>query len=219
MQSLTHRYEMPIALWGFVISFVGSLPPGTTNILTIQLSATRGYEASAWFSAGCMIAELLCVSICIVVMDRIRQSKILIKSMEWASLLIITWLVVSSFATVKDPTPLDIPLMPHNASPFLFGILLMAVNPVQIPFWFGWTTILIERRLIKAGTSDSVWYVTGIALGSAAASALFITCGQMISDWVSGRETLLQWMFGLFFLSVGAAQVFKIVKNRREKVL
>lgn len=210
----THNRTLPVFLWGFLISFLGSLPPGTTNILMVQLSATRGYVVSAWFALGCMAAEILCVYICVKVMDRIKQSRLLVKSMEWVSLMVIVWLVISSFSTVKDPGPLDVPVIPTNISPFIFGLLLMAVNPVQIPFWVGWTTILIERKLLPPDGRVNTLYITGIGAGSAVASLVFIAGGRAMSEWIAGREVLMQWVFGLALVVIAITQVVKIVRNR-----
>lgn len=202
-----------ILFWGFLISFLGSLPPGTTNILMIQLSATRGYVVSSWFALGCMMAEVICVYICVKVMDRISQSRLLIKSMEWISLMVIVWLVISSFSSVKDPGPLDVPVIPTNISPFLFGLLLMAVNPVQIPFWVGWTTIMIERKVLTPDSGNTL-YIAGIATGSLAASVLFIAGGAAMSDWLAGREMLMQWVFGIALVTIAITQIVKIVRRR-----
>ncbi|HMJ67682.1 MAG TPA: LysE family transporter [Cyclobacteriaceae bacterium] len=209
------KRSLPVFFWGLMISFLGSLPPGTTNILLIQLAATKGYFVSSWFALGCMLAEVICVVVCVKVMDRISQSRLLIKSLEWVSLLVITWLVVSSFSTVKDPQPLDIPVISGHVSPFVFGFLLMLVNPVQIPFWIGWTTILMERKTLAPDGHDNTRYVTGIAIGSLLASAIFIAGGHAISGWISGRQALMQWIFGLALVTIAITQVITIVRKRK----
>jgi threonine/homoserine/homoserine lactone efflux protein len=215
VHSILQRRSLPIFFWGFLISFLGSLPPGTTNILMIQLAATRGYTVSSWFAFGCMLAEVICVFICLKVMHRISRSPLLIKSMEWVSLLVIVWLVVSSFASVKDPHPMDVPVIPEHISPFLFGLMLMLINPVQIPFWVGWTTILMERRTLSPDGHNNTQYIIGIAAGSILASGLFIAGGRAISDRIAGREVLMQWIFGLALMSIAITQLVKIVRKRK----
>lgn len=212
---ITHKRELPILLWGFVISFLGSLPPGTTNVLTVQLAAFKGYETAAWFSLGCMVAEVICVSVCILVMDKMTKSNALINILEWATVALLIWIAVSSFAQVKNPTPNDVSLIPGNVSPFMFGLFLMIINPVQMPFWFGWTMILIERKILPISNRYNIQYIIGIAIGSIAASAIFIAGGQAITRWVSGKELLIQWIFGLTFLLIALIQIWKIIKRRR----
>jgi len=214
---IAHRRELPVLLWGFLISFLGSLPPGTTNVLTVQLAATKGYQTGIWFSLGCMIAEVICVTVCVLVMDKIAQSKAFVKTLEWASLALILWIVVSSFARIKNPAATDMSIIPGHISPFLFGLFLMMINPVQMPFWFGWTTILIERRILAVNSKNNVQYIIGIAIGSLAASAIFIASGQAITHWVSGKETLIQWIFGSVFVIIALVQIKKIFRPRGDR--
>jgi threonine/homoserine/homoserine lactone efflux protein len=93
--TIRHKREHSVLFWGFIVSFLGSLPPGTTNVLEVQLAATRGYEVATWFATGCMIAEVLCVSLCLLIMDRINESPKLMRSLEWVSLLVLIWIIVS----------------------------------------------------------------------------------------------------------------------------
>jgi len=209
--SITHKRELPVLLWGFLISFLGSLPPGTTNVLTVQLAATKGYDTAIWFSLGCMIAEVICVSVCVAVMDRLRNLPAVMKSLQWLSLLLILWLVVSLF--IKPEVPI-----PHTLPAIVFGFLLMIINPVQLPFWFGWTTILIERKILKVNSSASVQYIIGIALGSIAASAIFIAGGHAITGWMSGKEKLIQWTFGSAFLVIAIIQITKILRPKVDQL-
>jgi threonine/homoserine/homoserine lactone efflux protein len=182
----------------------------------VQLSATRGFLVAGWFALGCMLAEVVCVFVCVRIMDRVSQSRVFVKSLEWVSLLIIVWLVVSSFSSIKNPHALDVPIIPRHISPFLFGFLLMAVNPVQIPFWVGWTTILMERKLLRTDSRQNGLYMIGIAAGSVAASILFIAGGRGIASWIEGREVMFQWTFGLALILIAVVQVAKIVRNKQK---
>lgn len=207
--STSHKKIRSVLLWGFLVSFLGSLPPGTTNVLMIKLAATHGYEASIWFAVGCMIAEVLCVSLCVTVMDRISRSPLLMRSLEWLSMLVIIWIVVSSFSPLKGFALMEIP--GGKPAILLFGVVIMAINPVQLPFWAGWTTILMQRNLLKPTRADNLQYITGIAAGSILASALFIAGGRVITPWISGNETLIQWIFGLTFIVIALIQLKKII--------
>ena len=208
-QSSTDSKIRSVLFWGFLVSFLGSLPPGTTNILMIQLAATHGYELAIWFAAGCMIAEILCVSLCVTIMDRITQSPMLMRSLEWVSMLVIIWIVTSSFSPLKGIAFMNIP--EGRPETLLFGLVIMAINPVQLPFWVGWTTILMQRKILKPVRSDNLQYITGIAAGSIVASGLFIAGGHAITQWISGKETLIHWIFGLTFVVIALIQLKKII--------
>ena len=196
----------PVIAWGFVVSFLGSLPPGTTNILMVQLAATKGYDVATWFAVGCMIAEVVCVTVCVLIMDKISQSTRFVKSLEWLSLIVIVWLIVSTFTKTETVIP---PLM----SPLFFGFVLMILNPVQLPFWFGWTTILAQRKILTPTRKNNINYIAGIAIGSILASALFIAGGHLITSWIVGKEKMIQRIFGSLFVVIALIQLWKIFKR------
>src|ERR1041385_8259230 len=184
--TIRHKREHSVLFWGFMVSFLGSLPPGTTNVLEVQLAAMRGYEVATWFAIGCMVSEVLCVSLCLLIMDKITQSARIMRSLEWVSLLVLIWIIVSSFATLKGVASAQLQFT--EVSPFLFGLILMAMKPVQVPFWAGWTTLLVQRGLLKGDRLENVNYVFGTAVGSILASILFIAGGQAITHWMAGKE-------------------------------
>ena len=200
--------SMSILFWGFLVSFLGSLPPGTTNIILVQLATSRGQEVSTWFALGCALSEVLCVCLCLTIVDRITKSDALVKSLEWMSLLVIVWIVASSFATIKDPTKTFVPLL---LSPFLSGVILMAINPVQLPFWAGWTAILIKRGRLTPSRRNHILYITGIALGSLLASALFIAGGHLIMHWMTGKQHVVQMAFIAILVLIAIIQIVKII--------
>jgi len=211
-QSTWHKKIRSVLVWGFVVSFLGSLPPGTTNVLEIQLAATKGYEVAAWFAIGCMISEVLCVCLCVTIMDRISETPLLMRALEWVSMLVIIWIVVSSFSPLKGFALMEVP--EGDLETLLFGVVIMAINPVQLPFWVGWTTILMQRKLLRPARADNTQYIIGIALGSIIASVLFIAGGHVITRWISGRETLIQWIFGLTFVVIALVHLKKIIFRR-----
>jgi hypothetical protein len=73
---------------------------------------------------------------------------------------------------------------------------------------------MMERKVLPADGSNNTIYIAGIAVGSLAASALFIAGGHAMSDWLEGREMLMQWVFGLALVTIAISQVVKIIRRR-----
>ena len=55
-----------IFLWGFGISFVGSLPPATLNIASMQISVQETITNALYFTLGCLLVEMIFVRISLV---------------------------------------------------------------------------------------------------------------------------------------------------------
>ena len=132
-----------IFLWGLMISFLGSLPLGTLNIAAMQIGIQESITDAMYVSIGSLLVEMIYVRISLVGIDWVRKQAKLMKAMEWITLAIIIALAVGSFiAAAEDGAGTKNVLLNNNMHRFLLGMLMCAINPVQIPFWFGWSTVL-----------------------------------------------------------------------------
>src|SRR5215467_6193366 len=79
---------------GMLISFLGSLPLGTLNVATMQISITEGVRQALLFSTGSLLAEVVYVRISLVAIDWIRKQEKLFRILEWLTLLIVLALAI-----------------------------------------------------------------------------------------------------------------------------
>lgn len=205
-----------VFLAGMIISFAGSLPLGMLNVAALQLSLSDGYGAAFWFVAGCALVEMIYVRASLVVMDRILQRHAVFKALKWVSFFILLALALNALTQAsRGAVEVHSLLSWHGLHPFVAGVMLMAVNPMQVPFWLGWNTILYSRNILVARQSHNNIYPLGIGLGSLLGSAVFIFGGRLLAGMLGAHQNLLNWVLGLFFLMFAAMQLRKIVRERR----
>ena len=135
---------------GMLVSFLGSLPLGTLNIAAMQISVSEGISSAIMFSAGSLFVEIIYVRLSLVAMDWIRKQEKLFRILEWVTLLIVVALAISSFYAALHPSVEKNIVLGSALPKFLLGVVMSAVNPVQIPFWFGWSTVLFTKKNITA---------------------------------------------------------------------
>ena len=127
-----------IFLWGLLISFLGSLPLGTLNVAAMQIGIQESIKDALFFSAGSLLVEMVYVRLSLVGIDWVRKQVKLMKAMEWITLGIILALAIGSFmAAAKDGGDAKNVFLQNNMHRFFLGAFMSAINPVQIPFWFG----------------------------------------------------------------------------------
>jgi threonine/homoserine/homoserine lactone efflux protein len=212
--SNVRREDVTAALTGFAISFLGSLPLGTGNVLLVQLAASDGISAAVWFSAGCLLAELIYVWLSLRLVNLIPTSGSLSKVLRWVSVVIVACLAVASFASaISDLPPINV-LLPGESSPFIFGFMLMAINPVQGPFWFGWSTVLFERKVLTPVPLNFALYITGTGLGSIAADVLFILTGHLIFTWFPGGRSTIHLVIGVMYAVTALYLAFSNLRRK-----
>jgi len=201
---------------GLLVSFIGSLPLGTLNVVMLQLAITGGYATALWFAAGCLIAEMLYVAISVAMMDKIMKFRILLKMLQWVSLIILIALAIASFVAAAQNIPPSNVLVSNTLHPLLFGFLLMAANPVQIPFWFGWSTVLFARKILIPNAVHYALYTGGAGLGSLMGSILFIFAGQFLLASLPVTQMTFHWVIGGIFTLTTVLHVRKMLRPARK---
>jgi threonine/homoserine/homoserine lactone efflux protein len=199
---------------GMFISFLGTLPMGTLNISAMQISITDGIRPALLFTSGAILVEVVYVRLTLVAMGWFRQHKKLLKGMEWLTLVIILALAISSFYTAMHPSVRSNPILSNTVHRFWLGAGLSAVNPLQIPFWFGWSTVLSERNLLKREDGLYVPYISGIGFGTLIGHFIFIFGGKLLVDSLNTSQDIIQWVIGGIFLATAIIQLVRMLRQK-----
>jgi threonine/homoserine/homoserine lactone efflux protein len=203
-----------IFLTGLFISFLGSLPLGTLNIAAMQIAISDGIQQAFLFSLGSLTAEIVYVRISLIAMDWVRKQQRLFKILEWVTFAIVLALAISSFYVAMNPSVEENVILSSSVNRFLLGLFMSAVNPVQIPFWFGWSTVLFTKKILEPKTSNYNSYIIGIGLGTLFGNALFIFGGRLIADKITNNQSLLNWIIGGIFAITALVQLYKMYKHK-----
>lgn len=203
-----------IFCWGLVISFLGSLPLGTLNIAAMQIGIQESLKDALYFSIGSLIVEMIYVRISLVGIDWVRKQEKLMKAMEWITFFIILALAVGSFiAATKEGDAKNV-MLNNNMHRFLLGMLMCAINPVQIPFWFGWSTVLFSKKILEPKNSQYNAYIIGIGLGTLLGNAVFIFGGKWLVQRIANSQQYLNWVIGGIFAITAIIQLIKILRHK-----
>ena len=97
---------------------------------------------------------------------------------------------------------------------FLLGMFMCAINPVQIPFWFGWSTVLFTKRILKPRASFYNTYIIGIGIGTLLGNCVFIFGGKWLVQRIANSEQYLNWVIGSIFTFTALIQFIKIMRHK-----
>ncbi|TMI75529.1 MAG: lysine transporter LysE [Bacteroidetes bacterium] len=209
------RHLWKIFFTGMLVSFLGSLPLGTLNVAAMQISVSDGIIAAMLFSAGSLTAEIVYVRLSLVAMDWVRKQQKILKILEWLTLVIVLALAVSSFYAALHPSEGKNAILSKSTLPhFVLGLVMSAVNPVQIPFWFGWSTILFSKKILLPRHDHYNIYIIGIGLGTFVGNCVFIFGGQLIANKISNNQHIMNWVIGGIFTATAILQLWKILKKK-----
>jgi threonine/homoserine/homoserine lactone efflux protein len=109
-------------------------------------------------------------------------------------------------------------MLNNNLHRFLLGMFLCAINPVQIPFWFGWSTVLFSKNILQPINSHYNTYIVGIGIGTLLGNAVFIFGGKWLISRISNANEYINWIIGLVFLITAILQLIKNLKKKERIV-
>lgn len=206
---------LSLLLWGFGISALGTLPLGTLNVASMQISMAKGWQAGALYALACVLVEVTYVRISLVGINWIRHHERLLKMLDWMAFLVVATLAVSSFMAAGKPVgEAKNILINNNMNVFVLGLLMSAVNPMQIPFWFGWSTVLFSKDILQHSNQHYNWYMLGIGLGSLAGLAVFILSGQLLLKTMNENGQLINYLIAGIFTLTALIFLGKIILNK-----
>jgi len=206
---------LQVFCWGMLISFLGCLPLGTLNVTAMQIGLQEGIKAALYFSFGCLLIEMLYVRLSLIGIEWIQKQVRLMRIMEWLTLAIIVALAIGSFiAAVKNVPDQKNEVLNNNLHRFVLGMLMSSISPAQIPFWFGWSSVLFQKKLLQPVKRQYNFYIAGIGLGTLLGNAVFIFGGQLVAKNIAGSQAYINWFIGGVFTLTAVIQIVKMILHK-----
>jgi threonine/homoserine/homoserine lactone efflux protein len=151
-------------LISLILSFVGSIPPGTINLFVIQLGLEQKMKIAIRFSIAAALMEYPYAWIAV------KFEHLLTSSLHQESFSLISAIVLGVIGVIN--------LLPAarteskyrekiSKSGFRRGLVLGILNPLAIPYWLGVTAYLRSQGWIDTGSIVKLHaYLFGVALGA-----------------------------------------------------
>ncbi len=203
-----------VFFWGMLVSFLGSLPLGTLNVAAMQISVQENISNAIYFSLGSLLTEMIYVRISLVGINWIRKQQKLLRWMEWITLGIVLALAAGSFIAATHEHQAKNVMLNNNVNRFILGVMLSAISPMQIPFWFGWSTVLFSKNILKPKNSFYNLYIMGIGLGTLMGNCVFIFGGKYIVEKLNTNQSILNWVIGGIFALTAIIQLIRILWHK-----
>jgi threonine/homoserine/homoserine lactone efflux protein len=199
---------------GLAISFLGSLPLGSLNISAMQVALQENVRRAIFFSLGVALVEIIYVRISLTGMDWVIRHRQLFHILEWATVFLFIALAVSSFIAANKKTGAQKNILLNNKlNRFWLGVTMSAINPVQIPFWFIWSTYLLSTKVLLPVTSDFTVYTIGIGIGTLLALGLFVFGGRILVQKLNASHRIINLAVALVFLISAIVQLYRVLNK------
>ncbi|GIL23935.1 MAG: hypothetical protein BroJett042_24480 [Bacteroidota bacterium] len=154
---------LQVFIIGLVASFIGSIPPGTLNILVLQMGLENKLRVAIRFILAVAIIEYPYAWIAVEFEHLITSSPLVQQNFKLLAAVVMLSLGILGLWSVRKPSTLTVKL---QESGFRKGLVLSILNPQAIPWWIGMTAYLKAQGWIVL---DTPWrlhsYVFGTSVG------------------------------------------------------
>jgi threonine/homoserine/homoserine lactone efflux protein len=164
---------------GFVFSFIGSIPPGSLNLIVFQLGLNKQIRVAMRFTAAVALIEYPYAWLSVKFADLITSSPVIIANMKLITAIVMILLGVISLLPTKQQSSTMV--QQFNNSGFRRGVVLSILNPLALPFWVGVTAFLTGQGYLDLSTAWHLHsYLVGIALGTVVLLVILAYLAQKI---------------------------------------
>jgi threonine/homoserine/homoserine lactone efflux protein len=195
-----------------LVSFLGQLPFGNMNLTATQLAVQEGFKNAWKYSIGIVIIEVIYLRLALTAMDWVVKNQLLFTIMGWLTVAVFLGLGILSLIMATRQTKEKKGLLLNNKlDRFLLGVSVSAINPVQIPFWFIWSTQFINSGILKTTTTDFNLFTGGAAIGSVAGLALYVYGGKWVISKMKASNKQLNIFMGIVFILAALWQLYNML--------
>jgi threonine/homoserine/homoserine lactone efflux protein len=196
---------------GLIISLLGALPLGTLNITAMQISLQENSRNAMNYAFGAALVEIFYVRVSLKGMHWVMSNQQLFYILEWVTVLLFIILAVSSFLTARKSREQKNILLNNKMNRFFLGFTMSALNPVQVPFWFIWSTYLLSTGVLKPVEIQYNFYTAGIGIGSMLGLGVFIFAGKWLVQKLNASHRTINITVGIIFTISAIIQLYRVV--------
>lgn len=197
---------------GWLVSFLGQLPLGTMSITSTQIAVQENFKHAWRYAIGVAIVEIIYLRLTLSGVDWIMQHKIFFQFLGWLTVVVFLILGTMSFITArKQQTEKKALLLDNNLHRFLLGLSMSALNPAQIPFWFIWSSYLLDNHVLVSNFIEFNIFTVGCGTGTISGLALYMYGGNWLITKMNTSTKTLNMVMGGIFVIAALAQLYRML--------
>ncbi|HWB26265.1 MAG TPA: LysE family transporter [Chitinophagaceae bacterium] len=201
-----------ITFWlGWLVSFLGQLPLGTMSITATQIAVSENFKNAWKYTIGVTIIEIVYVRLTVTGVAWIVRHQVFFEIVNWLTVVLFFALGTATFISALKQQGEKKPLLLNNRlNRFALGITMSLLNPAQVPFWFIWSSYLINLHALNTGLSDFNVFSMGCGLGTVSGLAVYMYGGNWLIVKMKANTKILNIIMGVVFVIAALAQLYRI---------
>lgn len=177
-------------LAGFLLSFIGSMPPGMINLTVAKAAIDKGLRRALWIGLGAALVESLQAWLALQFAATLRAWE---GWQVWFQVLAVIVLGgIGLFYLLSKPRrPIARAIHPRqNLRDFGLGLWISSLNLLAFPYWVFYGTYLQGQHLLHMVPRELVAMSLGVGLGTFLLLWLYARGGQVL---VNRLPAVMHW--------------------------
>lgn len=194
---------LQVLLIAFLVSYLGSIPPGTINITSMQLSVQGLKRPAFFFALAASLTEFVYAGVTVRFQIFLSERPAFTENFQLITALAMIVLGIANlFNKTNTKALIDKAQGMRGRNGFKRGVILGVVNPLTIPFWLAVTAYLQTHQLIKLAGVNFWIYLVGISTGTFCLLLTVNVLGQKFTN-IADNQFLVHKLPGLIFIGLG----------------
>jgi threonine/homoserine/homoserine lactone efflux protein len=186
----------------FIVSFLGSVPPGMVNVSVMQMAIKKHKRAAIFFALSASLVEFVYAGLTVKFQIFLQESTVLSYYFHFitaAALVVVGTLSLNSKVKSQDVASKDIA---RGREGFSRGIAIGLLNPMTIPFWLMVTAYMQNHDLIGLAGLCYWAYLSGLTSGTFVLLLVVMWLGNRFTR-IADNHLLVHKVPGFLLIGLG----------------
>ncbi len=199
-------------LAGFIITFIGIAPPGIISLTGLKVSVEKGKKAGIWYAAGVMIPDIVQAHIAILGADYILSNPHILDWLRRAAVLILLIMAYTSYMQAKKGIKKSAVTRFNIRNPFIYGLFISTINPMAIPFYFIYSSMLKYAGIIRFEEPYVSIYIAGAVLGAFTLLSIYAIYAKKIIGKIAFIAKNFYYILSMLFFLIAVGILISMIK-------
>jgi threonine/homoserine/homoserine lactone efflux protein len=200
---------------GWLVSFLGQLPLGTLSITSTQIAVQENFSNAWKYAIGVALVEIIYLRLTLSGVNWIVQHQTFFIVLGWLTVVVFLTLGVASILSARKQEEREKKalLLDNDLHRFFLGLSMSALNPAQIPFWFIWSSYLLDNKVLHSDSSAFNIFTAGCGTGTISGLALYMYGGNWLITKMNTSNRTLNLVMGIIFFIAAVAQLYRMLEG------
>jgi len=193
---------LQVFLIAFIISYLGSIPPGVANVSVMQMAVQNHKRAAIFFALSATTVEFLYAGLTVKFQIFLKESAQLEDYFQIITIVVLMVVGILSLISKSRSSDVHGVEIAKGRAGFKRGIILGFLNPMTIPFWLMVTAYIQNHNIIPLVGTYYWFYLIGISSGTFCLLMTVLWLGNKFTR-ISDNQLLVHKVPGVLLIGLG----------------